>query len=305
MDEKLKATIKKIKILSKQNNEFAKEMRKMFGTNTSSALGASITQQISDDVSMIRKVLEIKANNSISYDFVKNQRVQDQLIIDNLRMENAALDLQHPENERFYTFCINAFYQLENIINYYFYITYPNTEELFSAVEKYTEQDKTEKWDSYKRKDIHKTVEDIPMAQKINAICNMLLPRDYTSKTTLTQLRKVRNDGEHRCMIIQQEKNETDFLYSFFQKNSFNNIRILLKKIVATIEENIGKPIHQNIELIEATILTLLPDMCRVKYYNKEEQIPNHLLKYIKDKQEGDKIKLYIVDGKIIKVIVN
>ena len=222
MDEKLKATIEKIKILSEQNKDFAKEMRKMFGSNTSSALSTSITQQISDDVSVIREALEIRANKSISYDFVREQRLRDQLIIDNLRMENAALDLQHSEEERFYTFCINAFYQLENIINYYFHITYPDIKELVSVIEKYTEQD--EKGDfSYKKTGKEKSVGDIEIRHKINAICNVLFPKDKINMT-LNQLRKVRNEGEHRCMIIQQEKNENEKLYNFFKYNSFNTV---------------------------------------------------------------------------------
>lgn len=302
MDEKLKATIEKIKILSEQNKDFAKEMRKMFGSNTSSALSTSITQQISDDVSVIREALEIRANKSISYDFVREQRLRDQLIIDNLRMENAALDLQHSEEERFYTFCINAFYQLENIINYYFHITYPDIKELVSVIEKYTEQNKNEKGDfSYKKTGKEKSVGDIEIGHKINAICNVLFPKDKINMT-LNQLRKVRNEGEHRCMIIQQEKNENEKLYNFFKYNSFNTIRILLKKIVAAIKENIGKPIHQNIELVEATICSILPSSCFVEYYGK---IPDNLFKYVKDKQKGDKIKLSIVDGKIIKIIEN
>lgn len=305
MDEKLKATIEKIKILSEQNKDFAKEMRKMFGSNTSSALSTSITQQISDDVSAIREALEIRANKSISYDFVRKQRLRDQLIIDNLRMENAALDLQHSEEERFYTFCINAFYQLENIINYYFHITYPDIKELVSVIEKYTEQDKNEKGDfSYKKTGKEKSVGDIQIVYKINAICNVLFPKDKIN-ITLNQLRNVRNEGEHRCIIIQQEKNEDNHLYKFFKYNSFNTIRILLKKIVTAIKENIDKPTHQNIELVEATICSILPSSCFVKYYDEKKQIPDNLFKYVKDKQKGDKIKLSIVDGKIIKIIEN
>lgn len=52
-----------------------------------------------------------------------------------------------------------------------------------------------------------KNVSDIPIAHKINALCNILFPGDMF-KMTLGQLRQVRNEGEHRCMVIQQEKNE-------------------------------------------------------------------------------------------------
>ena len=302
MDEKLKATINKIKILSEQNSEFAQEMRKMFG-NTSSASVVSVPQKISDDVTAIRQALEIRANNSIDYKFIKEERLRDQLTIDNLRMENAALDLQHTEQERFYTFCINAFYQLENVVNYYFYKTYPNIEELISVIEKYTELDKTINGDfSFRRKGKEKNIGDIPIVYKINAMCNMFYPRDVL-KITLSALRQVRNEGEHRCMVIQQEKDESNYLYKFFQGNSFNTIRILLIKVVTTIKENIEKPIAPKIELVEAIICTMFPSMCIIEYEEKKEQIPDKLFRKVRGMQVGDKIQVYISEGKIIDVV--
>ena len=117
MDDKLKLTLQKIKALTLQNKEFAEELVKMLDIPMSKQ-SVSLPNGVTDDVAAIREALEIRANKSISYDFVKEQRLRDQLIIDNLRMENAALDLKKDEHERFYIFCINAFYQLENIINY-------------------------------------------------------------------------------------------------------------------------------------------------------------------------------------------
>ena len=93
-------------------------MRKLFG-KTDSASDVNMSSNISADITAIRSALEIRANSSITYSFVKNQRLRDQLIIDNLRMENAALNLQDPEADRFYVFCVNAFYQVENIVNYF------------------------------------------------------------------------------------------------------------------------------------------------------------------------------------------
>ncbi len=99
MDEKLKSTIDKIVQLSKQNPEFDAELRKRLDI-TSSANIVSSQLPICDDVHAIREALEIRANNSISYDFILakgNQRLRDQLLIDNLRMENAALNLKEKE----------------------------------------------------------------------------------------------------------------------------------------------------------------------------------------------------------------
>ena len=108
MDEKIKATIEKIVQLSKQNEEFNLEMRKLFG-KTVSASTVSDSQTISDDIAAIRAALEIRGYNSIDYSFIKEPRLRDYLNADNLRMENAALNFQEKESERFYSFCVNAF----------------------------------------------------------------------------------------------------------------------------------------------------------------------------------------------------
>lgn len=134
MDEKIKATIHKIRLLAEQNSEFSQEMRKLFG-KTDSASDVNMSSNISADITAIRSALEIRANSSITYSFVKNQRLRDQLIIDNLRMENAALNLQDPEADRFYVFCVNAFYQVENIINYFYHITFPEVELLLKEID--------------------------------------------------------------------------------------------------------------------------------------------------------------------------
>ena len=134
MDDKIKTTIEKIKLLANQNQEFAKEMKKIFGKSESSS-DLPILTSVSSDVSAIRSALEIRATESLKYNFVKVPRLRDQLIIDNLRMENAALNLQEKESDRFYIFCVNAFYQLENIINYYYHVMFPNVNDLLNEIE--------------------------------------------------------------------------------------------------------------------------------------------------------------------------
>lgn len=300
MDDRLIATLQKIKALSEQNHEFAQELRKMLGM-TSSASVVNIPNDISSDVSAIREALEIRANKSISYDFVKEQRLRDQLIIDNLRMENAALNLQQTEAERFYTFCVNAFYQLENIVNYYFYVTYPQIDDLLSKVEEYTEQEQKD-YLHYKRNNNERNVGDIPIAYKINAICNILFPGDLF-KATLGTLRHVRNEGAHRCMIIQEEKDENNYLYKFFKYKSFNSVRIDLIKLVTAVRENIGKPIKPSTVILEATISSMLQSTCFIKCQNQSYELPLKLFSKVKGKLKDDIIKVAITGNKITDVI--
>lgn len=303
MDDRLKLVLHKVIQLTRENPEFNTELRKALEI-APSAMGAHIIDNsVARDITSIREALEIRANVSVSYRFVVEQRLRDQLIIDNLRMENAALNLKQPEEERFYSFCVNAFYQLENIINYYFYVTFPNVEDLLTIIEKYTEEEKGEDF-RFKRNGREKNVSDIPIAHKINALCNILFPGDMF-KMTLGQLRQVRNEGEHRCMVIQQEKNEKNSLYKFFKYNTFNTIRIYLIKVVNSIKNNIGKAIVEKETRTKAIISSLLPSACYVKYDDKTKPLPIKLLSKVKGKQNGDIVILIIVNDRIIDIETN
>ena len=214
MDEKIKATIHKIRLLAEQNSEFSKEMRKLFG-GTASASDACINSNLSSDIAAIRAALEIRANASITYSFVKNQRLRDQLIIDNLRMENAALNLQDPEADRFYVFCVNAFYQVENILNYFYHSSFPEVESLLKEIEDATQNEKNDF--KFRRTGKEQNVGSIPVVHKLNAFFNTYLPEEGSLKWSIGTLRQVRNEGEHRCDAIRQEKDENNNLYRFFK----------------------------------------------------------------------------------------
>ncbi|MCR4813155.1 MAG: hypothetical protein K5867_11250 [Bacteroidales bacterium] len=233
------------------------ELKRRFGNSE-----MSNQSDISNDVAFIRSALSIKANNSIKYDFISNQRLKDQLIIDNLRMENAAYNLQEKEIDRFYTFCVNAFYQVENIVNYYFYVMYPNIEDLLSIIEEATKNDGEEGRFRFRRSQSNpeNNVGDIPVAFKINALCNLLFPKDLALKITLGNLRKVRNEGEHRCQVIYNQKDENNKLYQFLEKATFNSIRIILIKLVSTIKKQLVDA--KTSESVVGKIATKLPGAC-------------------------------------------
>lgn len=147
-----------------------------------------------------------------------NQRLRDQLLIDNLRMENAALNLREKEQERFYSFCANAFYQIENAVIFYFYVMFPDIDNLLSFIENATNIDGKYSFKRNTNKE-YKSVSDIEITHKLNAICNTLFPDDKHIKATYSQLRQVRNEGVHRCMVIMEEHDESNALYRFFKYN--------------------------------------------------------------------------------------
>ena len=220
MDDKIKKTIEKIKLLANQNPEFAKEMKALFGKSESSS-DLPILTSVSNDVTAIRSALEIRATESLKYNFVKVARLRDQLIIDNLRMENAALNLQEKESDRFYIFCVNAFYQLENIINYYYHVMFPNVNDLLNEIEKATSNE-PERY-RFKRNGKEINVSDVAAYYKIIAICDTLFPDNLQLKVTLNNLRKIRNEGEHRCQVINEKRDESHDLVQ--DRAVFNDAR--------------------------------------------------------------------------------
>ena len=293
MDDKIKTTIEKIKLLANQNPEFAKEMKALFGKSESSS-DLPILTSVSSDVSAIRSALEIRATESLKYNFVKVPRLRDQLIIDNLRMENAALNLQEKESDRFYIFCVNAFYQLENIINYYYHVMFPNVNDLLNEIEIATSRDPEEF--QFKRKGNEKTVVDITVYYKITAICNSLFTDNLQLKMTLNNLRKIRNEGEHRCQVIWERRDESNNLYQFLQTATFNSVRTALLKVVSTIE------VVMQERVVEGVIKTMLPSICFVLYDDKTEELPNKLFSKIRQLKVGDNIKLTLFANKIVDV---
>ena len=273
------------------------ELKRRFGNSE-----MSNQSDISNDVAFIRSALSIKANNSIKYDFISNQRLKDQLIIDNLRMENAAYNLQEKEIDRFYTFCVNAFYQVENIVNYYFYVMYPNIEDLLSIIEEATKNDGEEGRFRFKRSQSNpeNNVGDIPVAFKINALCNLLFPKDLALKITLGNLRKVRNEGEHRCQVIYNQKDENNKLYQFLEKATFNSIRIILIRLVSTIKKQLVDA--KTSESVVGKIATKLPGACFISFSGKKQQVPTKLLGKISSLKEGDDVGVTLRDGVVVDI---
>ena len=283
MDEKLKSTIDKIVQLSKQNPEFDAELRKRL-ERTSSANVISSQMSICDDVHAIRETLEIRANNSISYDFILakgNQRLRDQLLIDNLRMENAALNLKEKELERFY-------------------LMFPDINNLLSFIENATNVDGIYSFKCNANKE-YKSVSDIEITHKLNAICNTLFPDDKNIKATYSQLRQVRNEGAHRCMVIVEEHDENNALYRFFKYNTFNSIRIVLIKLVGTIKqeiETVGKIIKKR-----GGIVNVLPSIAFIKVEGKSLQVSLQQLKNVCNKTANSQIEIIYKNSSIIDIV--
>ena len=171
---------------------------------------------------------------------------------------------------------------------------FPNVNDLLNEIEIATSRDPEEF--QFKRKGNEKTVVDITVYYKITAICNSLFTDNLQLKMTLNNLRKIRNEGEHRCQVIWERRDESNNLYQFLQTATFNSVRTALLKVVSTIE------VVMQERVVEGVIKTMLPSVCFVLYDDKTEELPNKLFSKIRQLKVGDNIKLTLFANKIVDV---
>lgn len=215
-----------------------------------------IINDIKKDTNQIREHLAIRANESVNYDFIpdKYSRVKNELRRDNLRMENARIDLtEKDELIRFYNFCINAFYQIEQLMNYFFAEKFRIGDQIdmeklydfliennsfnFKILELDTEEKIKQKQSnvSYLRK---KKFKEIEISNKITAFSNLYFSVDKKEYTgiTLSTLRKVRNTDSHRCsVIINDDAPQDPGLQKFLKIKNYDMVRdslIVLSNII-------------------------------------------------------------------------
>jgi len=244
-------------VKDKDNYWFLEELRNRYGSGNS----------IAKDISSIRKALNIRGKNSINYEYITDIALKNQLLVDNLRMENYALNYESKnETERLYYFCLNAFFQLENILNFYYYIKYPDLNNFLSYAEISTKSDKY----PFVRTGSEQNISEVPVSVKIRCFCLDFFPyneetNDFTFKN-LSELREIRNEGLHRCNIIKNDPENK--LHDFFKYQNFNTIRALLKKVSDKIEANICN--RQ-----EATITQILASAIIIVYENEEKDCIN------------------------------
>ena len=165
---------------------------------------------IKSDTEAIRNHLEIRADVSMDYDFIKNERVKKQLIKDNLKMENSRLDIQiKNDTERFYNFCVAAFYQIEELVNYYFGM-------------KYTFEDFILLISSKNNGKIfnQKQLSEITIAEKIFVFEGLFyygqvdaVGNTIRYESTINLIREVRNEDSHRCNLIEQDSKQVLFKF--------------------------------------------------------------------------------------------
>ena len=180
---------------------------------------------IKKDTNKIVYLLEINPDCSVDYSFVEHKLLRTRLELDNLRMENIRYNLKEKdEMKRLYDFCINAFYQIENLINYFYYEKYSNIETLLNHLESIPKT----KFKRQKEKDIG----DITIATKIYSF-NMTYFNNGQGFTgyNIDSLRQIRNEGLHRCTRMKNSANEEERLHKFLKYATFNSVHSLVNSL--------------------------------------------------------------------------
>lgn len=120
MDEKLIITVKKIKLLAEQNEEFRLEMQKLFGNTVS----ASVVNCNDRRISHIEKYLGLdyyvdSMESIIDYTFINKPEIREKLISDNREMLRFRYGTRSHKVD-FEEFCRYAQLQAEMLLNYFY-----------------------------------------------------------------------------------------------------------------------------------------------------------------------------------------
>lgn len=186
---------------------------------------------IKKNTDKIVNLLDVNPECSIDYSFISHQLLRKRLELDNLRMENVRYDIKEKEDiKRLYDFCINAFYQIENLLNYFYFEKYPQIDDLLDHLEGI---DKTR----FRRKS-EKNIGDITIAVKIYSFVRTyyISPDEISKAYNIDYLRQIRNEGLHRCTRIKNSEDENLRLHKFFKYASFDSIHGLVDTLAQKIK---------------------------------------------------------------------
>lgn len=219
-------------IANYKGNEWFREKLLLTLTKEKSRNDLDSIELIKKNTTKIVDILEINPEISIDYSFINHKLLRTRLELDNLRMENIRYDLKEKdEMKRLYDFCINAFYQIENLINYFYYEKFPKIDNLLTHLEQV-------EFTRFKRKE-EKNVGDITIATKIFSFNKIHFNEgdDILEGLNIDNLRLIRNEGLHRCTRIKTFENENKRLHQFIKYATFDSIHSSVNILAIKIKE--------------------------------------------------------------------
>lgn len=223
-------------IANQEGNEWFKEkmLNKLVSKNTAKEFND--LEDIKNNTIKIVGLLDINPDVSIDYSFISHKLLRTRLELDNLRMENVRYDIKEKdEMKRLYDFCINAFYQIENLINYFYHEKFPKTEDLLSHLEQIEST-------LFKRK-TEKNIGDISIAIKIFSFNKMYFNEgnNFYDGINIDSLRLIRNEGLHRCSRIKNIETENKKLHQFLKYATFDSVHSSVNTLSIKIKELLKK----------------------------------------------------------------
>jgi hypothetical protein len=214
-----------------QNNEwFKKQLLDKLNLKPDFSSNVDLND-IKKNTTKIIDLLDINPDCSIDYSFIKHKLLRTRLELDNLRMENVRYDLKEKEEmKRLYDFCINAFYQIENLMNFFYHEKFPKIENLLSHFEQIEQT-------SFKRKN-EKNIGEITIATKIYSFNKTYYKGDSIIEgLNIDNLRLIRNEGLHRCTRIKSIENENQRLHQFIKYATFDSIHATVSSLAIKIKD--------------------------------------------------------------------
>ncbi len=192
-----------------------------------STQGSALFEDIKKDTNKVIELLEISPECSIDYSFIKHKLLRTRLELDNLRMENVRYDLKEKDQmKRLFDFSVNAFYQIENLINLYYFEKFSEFNSLLDHLEAIENT-------NFKRKEEMKSIGDITIATKIYSFNKTY----YNGQSmNIDNLRKIRNEGLHRCTRIAREEEENPKLHKFLSYATFDSIQSTVNNLAFKIK---------------------------------------------------------------------
>ena len=145
--------------------------------------------------------LRLFSDRYIDYTFVSHTEVRAQLERDYKRMEEAPFRLGVSEEERFTDYCLNAAYQLEELVNYYL-VYKMDYDTLISELLTYT-------WATKSMLNGKRNVSEIQAVYKY-----FLFEKYFYYKpgvyydSVITKLRNIRNQKQHRATVVQRTEQQ-------------------------------------------------------------------------------------------------
>ncbi len=268
--EELKRLLAFIDTLVKQpgNDEFVAGLRALVYKGKTSE---------KEDLEDIRRILKIRGTQSVNYSFVDDELTRNQLIMDNIRMEDALLDNSLSIEEKWYEFCTYAHFQVENLLNLYFAQYFDSFNEVLTYIEKNTLFKGN---NAFQRQPNQKSVEHIFISYKSDAFCAEFFPYvpnlpDYTSYN-LKLIRDVRNEYSHRSAIT--KTNPKSAFKIAFEKTNFSSIRRSIMILSSVIAQKLAPTNYKGI------IKNILPSAVVIEFNGTSVVLNNHLYSKYKSK---------------------